>query len=396
MEELPNQAIAAMEKLDIAVDPTLYSPQEEASSRNDYNSRLTKAIMHYLLNEAQVPEFQRLYELRKRGWEAPGGDTFFAKQRRISDKGRAKTAVPYYRIMQEIAFDMNRATGILEIKASTSDADSPPAILDLCMAPGGFLATALNINPTAQALTFTLAQTEGGDKVVLELHKYNNVTAHFLDITMLATDMGIPAAEFPPSHPDIARFLPVHFDAEQRFDLALCDGLVLRTQARAAYREKREATRLILTQLILSLEHLKPGGTMIVLLHRIEAPNAVQLLYAFEKFSTLRVYKHAHYHAKRSSFYMLASDVKTNSKEARELVERWKRVWRAATLDVDGDDEMFRQVLEEGAPRVEDILVEFGERLVSMGRGLWETQASALEDAPFMKKNSSRREGWRS
>ncbi|KAL4742503.1 hypothetical protein BDV11DRAFT_167140 [Aspergillus similis] len=393
MEEQLNQEAAAMDKLDIAAEPTnLHSPQEEASSRNDYNSRLTKAIMHYLLNEAQVPEFQRLYELRKKGWETPAGDAFFAKQRRTSDKAHAKTAVHFYRMMQEIATDMNRLTGIFSIRPSTPDVGNRSAILDLCMAPGGFLATALKINPTAQAFTFTLPTSEGGHKVALQLGKYPNVTAHFLDITMLATDMGIPAAEFPPSHPDFARFLPSHFDAEQRFDLALCDGQVLRTQTRAAYREKREATRLTLTQLILSLEHLRPGGKMIVLLHKIEAPNTVQLLYAFETFSTVRVYKHEHYHAKRSSFYMLASDVKTDSKEAREVVEKWKKVWRAATLDVDGDNEMFRQVLEEGAPRVEDILEGFGERLVSLGRDLWGIQASTLEKAPFMKK-CSRREG---
>ncbi|KAL3438412.1 hypothetical protein BDV09DRAFT_182693 [Aspergillus tetrazonus] len=358
-----------MDKLNIAADPIdLHSPQEETSSRNDYNSRLTKAIMHYLLNEAQVPEFQRLYELRKKGWGVPAGDTFFAKQRRTSDKAHAKTVAHFYKMMQDIATDMNRLTGIFDIKPSASDIGNRPALLDLCMAPGGFLATALKINPTAQALTFTLPKSEGGHEVARELRKHPNVTANFLDITMLATDMGNPAAEFPPSHPDFARFLPAHFNAEQGFDLALCDGQVLRTQARAAYREKREATRLTLTQLILSLEHLRSGGTMIVLLHKIEAPNAVQLLYEFEKFSTVRVYKHAHYHAKRSSFYMLASDVKKDSKEAREVLERWKRVWRAATLDVDGDEEMFRQALEEGAPRVEDILEGFGERLVSLGR----------------------------
>lgn len=67
MEEQLNQPIFAMDKLNIAADPIdLHFPQEETSSRNDYNSRLTKAIMHYLLNEAQVPEFQRLYELRKK------------------------------------------------------------------------------------------------------------------------------------------------------------------------------------------------------------------------------------------------------------------------------------------------------------------------------------------
>ncbi|KAL4985461.1 hypothetical protein BDW68DRAFT_198790 [Aspergillus falconensis] len=372
MEAQASQAIAARDDLDIAHNLTSnVTPPEDASSQNDYNDRLRKAVMHYLLNEAQVPEFQRLCELRKMGWENPTGDTFFAKQRQAADNADAKTAMYFYKMMQEIAADMNRLTGVFDI-TSTAGVDSCPAILDMCMAPGGFLATALKIIPTAQVLAFSLPSSEGGHKAAPCLRKYSNITAHFLDITMLAEDIGISAAEIPPSHPDFSKFLPAYFNPDHRFDLALCDGQVLRKQARSAYREKREATRLTLTQLILSLEHLKPGGTMIVLLHKIEAPDTVQLLYAFEKFSTVRVYKHARYHAKRSSFYMLASDVQADSRQAREVVERWKRVWEAAMLDVDGNDEMFGQVVGEGAPGVEDILERFGERLVSLGRELGE------------------------
>ncbi|KAL6230646.1 hypothetical protein BDW75DRAFT_248535 [Aspergillus navahoensis] len=382
MEAQAHQATAARDDHNIA--RSLNSP-ENAPSQNDYNSRLAKAIMHFLLNEVQVPEFQRLCEVRKKGWKSPAGDTFFAKQRQTADKADARTALHFYRMMQEIAADMNRLTGVFDLRSPISDVDSHPAILDLCMAPGGFLATALKINPTAQALAFSLPPREGGHNVALDLGKYSNTTAHFLDITMLAADIGIPDSEIPSAHPDFSRFLPAHFDPVQRFDLALCDGQVLRTQARAKYREKREATRLTLTQLILSLEHLKPGGKMIALLHKIEAPDTVQLLYEFERFSTVRVYKHAWYHAKRSSFYILASDVRTDSREAREVVERWKRVWRAAMLDVDGNDEIFGQIVEEGAPKAEDILERFGERLVSLGRRLWGIQASALEKAPFMK-----------
>ncbi|KAI9897313.1 hypothetical protein N3K66_007169 [Trichothecium roseum] len=37
-------------------------------------------------------EFQRLSELRKKGWENPQGDAYFRKQRHNADKGDPSTA----------------------------------------------------------------------------------------------------------------------------------------------------------------------------------------------------------------------------------------------------------------------------------------------------------------
>jgi hypothetical protein len=136
-----------------------------------------------------------------------------------------------------------------------------------------------------------------------------NVRLRFLDVTMLATDMGVSV--IPAEHVDAGNFLPQQFDPSQVFDLVLCDGRVLRTHARASYREKREARRLTIVQLALGLEHVRPGGTMVVLLHKLEAWDTVSLLYRFAKFSSVRFFKPKTGHAKRSSFYMVASDIKS-------------------------------------------------------------------------------------
>src|SRR2546423_6558730 len=75
--------------------------------------------------------------------------------------------------------------------------------------------------------------------------------------------------------PDARSLLPQQFDPGQLFDLVLCDGQVLRTHVRAPYREMREARRLAVTQLAIGLEHLRIGGTMVVLLHKVEATDTV-------------------------------------------------------------------------------------------------------------------------
>jgi hypothetical protein len=111
------------------------------------------------------------------------------------------------------------------------------------MAPGGFLATALRLNPRACALGFSLPPSEGGHKVLLP--EDPNIEVRFLDITMLAADMGV--SDIPPENPEAKSFFPRPFNPGQVFDLVLCDGQVLRTHVRACYRETREASRLTLT-----------------------------------------------------------------------------------------------------------------------------------------------------
>ena len=180
------------------------------------------------------------------------------------------------------------------------------------MAPGGFLHVALKFNPDSSALAFSLPPSSGGHEVLLQSN--SNVAVKYLDITMLATEMGV--TDIPVDHPDAENFEPPTFSSKESFDLILCDGQVLSTHNRASYREAREARRLAASQLVLGLERVRPGGTMIVLLHRVELWTSVSLLYKFSRFSSLMLFKPTAGHAKRSSFYMVATKIDPQHPEA--------------------------------------------------------------------------------
>lgn len=280
--------------------------------------------------------------------------------------------------MKRIGLELQSATNAFDI-ATTSP--GLPEILDMCMAPGGFLATALSFNPGARSLAFSLPQSEGGHKALLPRHP--DVELRFLDITMLPADMG--ASEIPQDHVDAGKFFPRQFDPNRLFDLVLCDGQVLRTNApsRAAYREKREARRLTIVQLALGLQHVRPGGTMLILLHKLEAWDTLSLVYKFTKFSSVRLFKPEAGHAKRSSFYLVASDVQSQHSEAVLAIERWKTIWRSATF---GNDEEYWGELRKGEQSVAEVLREFGPELIRLGREVWGVQARALARAPFITK----------
>ncbi|PYH46510.1 uncharacterized protein BP01DRAFT_337931 [Aspergillus saccharolyticus JOP 1030-1] len=352
--------------------------QKASASQASADPSPPNAIAQYLLRE--VPEFRRLSELRQKGWENPEGDRFFEKQRDKADNADKRTAQHFFRMMKNIGHDMHQITDIFLIKGLNPDKQA--SILDMCMAPGGFLATALQINPHARALGFSLPQSEGGHKVLLR-KPHHNVSLKFLDITMLAADMG--RLEIPSGHPDAGKFLPRQFSPEQRFDLVICDGQVLRTHDRATYRQPREARRLTMTQLALGLEHLTWGGTMIVLLHRVESPDVVRLLYAFTAFASVRLYKHPRFHAMRSSFYMLATDIRNDSPEAAMAIRGWKKIWDVATF---GTDDLYQQTLQEYSVDLDLVLNDFGPRLAILGKHVWGIQADALAKSPFVRQSA--------
>ena len=64
---------------------------------------------------------------------------------------------------------------------------------------------------------------------------------------------------------------------------------------------------------------------MIVLLHKLEAPDTVSLLYTFSKFSSVKLFKHSKFHATRSSFYMIATNVQRQHQEIDIAIDTWKK-----------------------------------------------------------------------
>ncbi|KAL6879193.1 hypothetical protein J3F83DRAFT_758880 [Trichoderma novae-zelandiae] len=340
----------------------------------DASGQLGRVLKAYLLQNA--PEYRALDALRQKGWENKAGDEFFAKQRQQADRADEQTAHFFYKMMKAIASEMNHATGALRVHVKWP---GKARILDFCAAPGGFLETAMGMNRGAEATGFSLPPTQGGHDIIMPLGPA--VTFEYADITMFAGDMGF--TDIPGDNPEAESFeLVPRIQGARRFHLVLCDGQVLRTHVRAAYREQWEAQRLAATQLAIGLEHVSLGGTMVVLLHKLDAVDTVSLVYTFSRFSTVQLFKPRRAHAKRSSLYMIATNIQGNSPLAQEAVESWKQTWRVMTF---GSDEERKQNISEGHMDEQVLVEQFGPQLVRLGRGLWDIQARALEKAPFMQ-----------
>ena len=185
----------------------------------------------------------------------------------------------------------------------------------------------------------------------------------------------------PETHPDRKNFIPVRPFRSHRFDLIFCDGKVLRTQPRPIYREGREVTRLAMSQLILALQRIQEGGTVIMLLHKIDSWHALEILYPFSKFASIEVFKPVKIHATRSSFYMIAKNIQPQHADAQAAVKSWKDAWWRATFG--GEDGTGEGKKDPDDALICKVLTEFGDRLMELGRPIWTIQANALSKTSY-------------
>lgn len=332
-------------------------------------------------------EYRTLQELKQN----PAAEAYFAKQGRRADatnnstkEGKARAKF-FYNQFQDIGRELHKATGAFTISWTRGLRTN---ILDMCMAPGGLLRVAIRRNPEAHITAFSLPPENGGHEVLLPPLKRQRQAIKLLDVTMLAADMGVET--IPEDHTDFQNFLHKHLTAECLFDLVLCDGHVLRTHERAAYREEREFSRLKATQLALGLEHVKPGGTMVVLLHQLGYIYTAEIVHRFTKFSSVQLFKPLAGHAMRDSFYLIAKDIRADSADAVKATQDWKHFWEVATF---GCAEDFEALVHRDVLRAQELIDEFGEELVERGKELWNVQAQALAKAPFLKNRNANRDG---
>ncbi len=119
----------------------------------------------------------------------------------------------------------------------------------------------------------------------------------------------------------------------QTYDLIFCGGQVQRNQKLPGYREKTEPSRLKVSQLVFALQHIKSGGTFVMLLHQADFHRSLKLIYEFHKFSSsVELFKPTVAHTFRSSFYFVAKGVNPQSVAALHAVNEWKEQWASCTL----------------------------------------------------------------
>ncbi|KID83188.1 FtsJ-like methyltransferase family protein [Metarhizium guizhouense ARSEF 977] len=131
-----------------------------------------------------------------------------------------------------------------------------------------------------------------------------------------------------------------------KFHVAICGCQVTRAcQEKEQLGERNGPRRLLLAQLVIAMEQLENGGTLIAVLHKPESFHTAQILHMFSGFSHLVLFKPQKVHAKRSSFYMVARRVQSRSDQASEAVRLWKKEWFTTTFGPGSPHKLSRKQL---------------------------------------------------
>lgn len=305
---------------------------------------------------------------------------------------------------KRVGDELHRRTKCMDIRGQRAEQGvvvlAFPSILDLCMAPGGFSATALKENPHCVLRAVTLDPKHGGHDVSLLVgdEQEADYQMEFMDVTMLAGEMGLAMTDIPSQHPEAKKLVYDHiFPDVDEFDLVFCGGVPTRNHRayQAPYREFVEGRRLAVSQLVVALNHIREGGTIVMLMHRPETWTTCQLMYMLSKFSEIRAFKPRSAHRTKSSFYLVATNVKPHSDEAQDAVCRWKDAWKRLTISTESIHDTTMAELEDtdladlAGESVEEVLRKFGAQLLSKSATVWLEQAEALKNAPWLREVQS-------
>lgn len=180
------------------------------------------------------------------------------------------------------------------------------------------------------SLMLLFSQPKSGGYEVMAKNICQNII--YEDITMYLMRMALQDS-IPTAHPDSRSFELCQLFLDNRYDIAICGAAVGRYHPRESYRSDCESQRLMVSQLVFAMHRLKPGGSIVLLLHRIESWDTVCILHAFNEFSDIQLYKHRKAHAIKSSFYLVAKRVNMEHHTARGSMGYWKSLWRYLTFE---------------------------------------------------------------
>ncbi|KAG8710900.1 hypothetical protein FRC11_003995 [Ceratobasidium sp. 423] len=241
-------------------------------------------------------------------------------------------------------------------------------------APGGFAQYLLRKNRRARGMGISLPSGQGGNGFGVTHSDYlARYELHWADLTMFDLAPSIPK-------PVTANhdWPPLPFEPSSR-DLVICDARWVLNPDNL--KRPWNWTRLIISQLLIALRAVSPGGNIFFRLSCVERPLTGRILLALCRTSDLvRTVKSTQFQASRSYFYVLAQRVHPQSDECKELVAALERLWYTMTFE--GEDGYGRDITagdEELITTDEDMLSEEGlSTIVQLGTPIWEIQYDAL------------------
>ncbi|KAH9938852.1 uncharacterized protein BXZ73DRAFT_44506, partial [Epithele typhae] len=316
------------------------------------------------------------------GWKSENLENAYKKRRAVVKQPKAQANSEYFwfkqmkTVMSEIdSFEVGLIPPSGEVK-----------FLDIGCAPGGFSSYILAKNSQAQGTGVTLDTAQGGYRLLLEERYQRRYTLVIQDLLQLdfthdSEPPPVPLAPIPPSLRD-HQYSLVIIDGHHLRDYRPAEPLVHAPDAPAlSYLVFRDA--FFLSQLLLALGALGPGGTLVVKLAHVDFPHTAQTLFLLDALAERRLAlcKPRGWHAARGTFYAVARGVRVD-RARPEWLARLRALWWEVRFGGEGEGmgRAMRAGELEFVASPETIVGEWLDRLVELALPVWAGQVDGMRE----------------
>ncbi|KAJ3744059.1 hypothetical protein DFH05DRAFT_1493630 [Lentinula detonsa] len=322
---------------------------------------------------------KELLEIREVGWNADELDIHYAKQRRVADSPNFQTEHAWFQKMKTIFRELDTHAGIVPSSGRFT-------FLDLGFCPGGFTSYILSCNAAARGTGISLPFNQSGHAYLLEESLRWRFEPHFGDLgfyNLLNEDLTLYLRNVS------LRKLP-HTILNSHYDLVILDGHYLRTYVDPSHEApigRWEANRLMISQIIISLQSIASGGTAVMKLSRPEHYYTAAILYMLDEISTsLELVKPFTMHRTRGTFYAVAKGIGASNhlqKKKEEYLFQFRLLWYEISFGGTAGQGRFI----DGHGKDLDFIASYDqlrsgymERLAYLSKDVWRIQMEALHE----------------
>ncbi|CAE6405053.1 unnamed protein product [Rhizoctonia solani] len=329
------------------------------------HAQKSQELLQALMARPECSILVELVALRSQGWESETLDGVFLAQRTTADTNRTpEDDSKWLHLMCKSLGQMDKQKRFINVNR----------FIDLGCFPGGYSTYILQKCPSATGFGISLPFEEGGHGLAIPANLLPRMELRTADLTNFDLAPSIPKPQAP-----FTQLGPLPFELNS-FDLVVCDGHSLRNNPDNADRPWNW-TRLLISQVLMGLRAVSPGGTIFLKLSHPEKAMGARILLALCRIAGLvRTVKPQPLHAIRGTFYVIAQQVSTDSADYQALVESLERIWY--TMSFEGETGYGREITWEEEDTIinwADVVSEQGlDNLARLGTEVWRIQCGAL------------------
>jgi hypothetical protein len=236
--------------------------------------------------------------------------------------------------------------------------------------------------PQATGMGISLPFEDGGPALAIPQDLFHRIELRTADLTLFDLAPSRPKPLPPqPTGLHAVEVVPIPFPLNS-FDFVICDAHHLDVDVYPDNIRPWNRTRLLISEILLALRAIYPGGKIFLRLSCVEHPLTARILIIFSRIADyVCTIKSKLIHKKLETFYLLAEGIRIDTSEYRKLVDGLEKLWYVMTFGGQGGfGREITWVEQELIIPWEEVVSPNGvKQIARLGEEVWRIQYKALQ-----------------